>query len=53
MSESLFPTANDKPPSPEKFTSDFSDDFACADSLAKKRWQPASNVQGAAATLRG
>ncbi|WP_436283985.1 transposase [Rhizobium sp. LjRoot258] len=41
MSESLFPTrwANDRQPSLEKFPSDFSDDFACADSLAKKRWQ--------------
>ena len=41
MIESLFPTrwANDKPPSLEKFTSDFSDDYSCADYLAKKRWQ--------------
>jgi len=38
MSESLFPTrwANDKQPSLEKFTSDFADDYACADYLAKK-----------------
>lgn len=41
MSESLFPTrwANDKPPSLEKFTSDFADDYACAEYLAKKRWE--------------
>jgi len=41
MSESLFPTrwANDKPPSLEKFTSDFADDYACAEYLAKKRWK--------------
>jgi hypothetical protein len=39
MSESLFPTrwAEDRPPSLEKFTSDFADDFACAEYLAKKR----------------
>ena len=28
----------DRPPSLEKFTSDFPDDFACAEYLAKKRW---------------
>lgn len=41
MSESLFPTrwAEDRPPSLEKFTSDFADDFACAEYLAKKRWR--------------
>ena len=41
MSESLFPTrwAKDKPPSLEKFTSDFADDYACAEYLAKKRWK--------------
>jgi predicted RNA-binding Zn-ribbon protein involved in translation (DUF1610 family) len=40
MNESLFPTrwAKDRPPSLEKFTSDFADDYACADYLAKKRW---------------
>lgn len=31
--------ANDKPPSLEKFTSDFADDYACAEYLAKKRWK--------------
>lgn len=41
MSESLFPTrwAEDRPPSLEKFTSDFADDYACAEYLAKKRWR--------------
>lgn len=41
MSESLFPTrwAKDRPPSLEKFTSDFADDFACAEYLATKRWR--------------
>lgn len=41
MDESLFPTrwAHDKPPSLEKFTSDFADDYACAEYLAKKRWR--------------
>lgn len=41
MSESLFPTrwANENPPSLEKFTSDFADDYACAEYLAKKRWK--------------
>ncbi|MBY5817277.1 transposase [Rhizobium leguminosarum] len=41
MSECLFPTrwANDNPPSLEKFTSDFPDDYACADYLAEERWQ--------------
>jgi hypothetical protein len=40
MSESLFPTrwAEDRPPSLEKFTSDFADDYACAEYLAQKRW---------------
>ena len=41
MSESLFPSrwAEDRPPSLEKFTSDFGDDYACAEYLAKKRWR--------------
>ncbi|TBD81043.1 transposase [Rhizobium ruizarguesonis] len=41
MSESLFPTrwANDRPPSLERFTADFPDDYACAEYLAKKRWR--------------
>lgn len=41
MSESLFPTrwAEDRPPSLEKFTSDFADDYACAEYLAQKRWK--------------
>lgn len=41
MSENLFPTrwAEDRPPSLEKFTSDFSDDYACAEYLARKRWR--------------
>lgn len=41
MSESLFPTrwAEDRPPSLEKFTSDFADDYACAEYLARKRWR--------------
>ena len=41
MSESLFPTrwANDRPPSLERFTADFPDDYACADYLASKRWK--------------
>lgn len=41
MSESLFPTrwANDRPPSLERFTADFPDDYACADYLAEKRWK--------------
>ena len=41
MSERLFPTrwAEDRPPSLEEFTSDFADDYACADYLARKRWR--------------
>lgn len=41
MSERFFPTrwSEDRPPSLEKFTSDFADDFACAEYLAKKRWR--------------
>jgi predicted RNA-binding Zn-ribbon protein involved in translation (DUF1610 family) len=37
----LFPNRwkHDRPPSLEKFTSDFPDDYACADYLAKKRWR--------------
>lgn len=40
MNNTPFPTrwANDRPPSLEKFTSDFPDDYACAEYLAKKRW---------------
>ena len=52
MSESLFPTrwAEDQPPSLEKFTSDFADDHACAEYLAKKRWRNGFNIRSAAAT---
>lgn len=41
MSESLFPTrwAKDRPPTLEKFTADFADDYACAEYLARKRWK--------------
>jgi hypothetical protein len=55
MSESLFPTrwANDKPPSLEKFTSDFADDYACAEYLAKKRWKAASDARVAEGTAPG
>lgn len=40
MASSLFPTRwkHDKPPSVEKFTETFHDDYACAEYLAKKRW---------------
>jgi hypothetical protein len=36
----VFPTRwrEDRPPSLEKFTEDFNDDYACADYLAKRRW---------------
>ena len=37
----FFPTRwrSDQPPSLEEFTSDFPDDYACADYLARKRWK--------------
>lgn len=37
----LFPNRwrNDRPPSLEEFTSEFPDDYACADFLAKRRWR--------------
>lgn len=37
----LFPNRwrHDKPPSLEEFTSEFPDDYACAEYLAKKRWR--------------